>query len=110
MPSSFLVDDLGNYVLADPQSDLDYSITCWIEGVIFVSAIWTITPAGPTVHDPSINGSPVTIDGIQYATGKVATAWITGLELGKEYVVTVEGTFSGGQVDQRSFRIRCQQL
>lgn len=109
MPTAFLTDEHGDYVEADPDSDLDYSITSWLEGLNFVTAVWTITPAITAVpYDPTINVAPVTIGGVVYAAGKVATAWIKNLAAGQEYKVNVRGTFTNNRIDDYSFRIRCK--
>lgn len=108
MPTIFKEDDLGPYVEADPDSDLDYSITTWLEGLIFLSAVWTIIPdVAGSIHDQSINVGPVTIDGKPYAIGEVASAWIKGLTAGQEYKIRIRGTFTGNRIDDRTFRIKC---
>lgn len=108
MPTAFKSDDLGPYIDADPDSDLEYSITCWLEGVIFTNLSWSISPAVTNVpYNPQINPAPVVIDGVTYNTGKIASCWIKSLEAGKEYVVTLHATFSGNRIDDRSFRIKC---
>lgn len=110
MTTAFKTDDLGPYVEADPNSDLDYSITCWLEGVSFESLNWIISPEVPGVpYNPQINAAPVEIDGVSYSAGKVASCWIKGLQEGLEYLVTLQATFTGGRKDDRSFRVKCLQ-
>lgn len=111
MASAFKKDEIGDYIEADPGSDLDYSVTTWLEGLSFVSATWVITPnVAGSPYNESVNVAPVTIDGVQYAVGKVASAWIKGLTAGVEYLVEVKAVFTGNRKDERSFRIRCRNL
>jgi hypothetical protein len=97
------------FVYADPDSDMDYSISCWVAGVIFTNVVWSISPnVVGALYNQTINNAPVTIDGVDYASGKIATSWIKGLTSGIDYTVTVHATFSGGQVDDRSFIVKCR--
>ena len=110
MTSAFIQDELGALIYADPESDLDYSITSWLEGLIFLSAAWSISPtgSGEVIYNDSINVGDVVIDGVTYAAGKVASTWIKGLNEGVEYTVTLHATFTGNRIDDRTFRIRCK--
>lgn len=110
MSSIFRLGDDGYYANADPNSDLDYGITCWMEGETFSSASWSISPSGspgPVLHDSEINAAAVTIDGTEYAIGKVASVWVSGPIAGETYTVTLEAVFSGGGRDRRSFQLIC---
>ena len=110
MPTAFLQDEFGAYIEADPGADIDYSVTCWVEGLIFTAATWEIVPTVASVpYNSQINAAPVTIDGVTYAIGKVASAWIKDLIAGVQYSVTVHATFTGGRKDDRTFRIKCKQ-
>jgi hypothetical protein len=110
MASAFQTDEHGPYVEVDPGADIDYSVTCWVEGLFFTDGTWEIVPNVAGVpYNAQINASPVTIDGVTYAAGKVASAWIKDLQIGVEYVVTLHATFTGGRKDDRSFRMKCRQ-
>lgn len=111
MPSAFKVDLAGPYIDADPGSDLDYSVSSWLEGLLFTAVIWSISPAVVNVpYNDQINASPVVIDGRTYAPGQIASAWIKDLQPGVTYEVNLAATFTGGRKDQRTFRIVCKQL
>lgn len=110
MSSIFRLGDDGYYANADPDSDLDYGITCWIEDQTFTSAAWSISPTGspgPTLHDSEINAVAITIDETEYAAGKVASIWVSGPIAGITYTVTLDAQFSGGGRDSRSFQLIC---
>jgi len=108
MSSAFLHDELGPYILADPVSDLDYSVTSWIDGLTFSNVVWELLPVvAGALHDPSINVAPVVLDGFTYAIGEVATTWVKNLVAGTTYNLTAHATFNGNRVDDRSFRIKC---
>lgn len=114
MPSIFRRDSsTGDYfAYHDPNADLIYGITTWIDGRIFVSGSWDISPAGSpaaSVHDSSINSIAVTIDGVVYAAGEVATVWATGLAEGVTYELRLHATFDDGQIDDRTVTLICAQ-
>lgn len=113
MPTAFQTDKNGRaIVVADPSSDLDYSISSWLEAAVFTAAAWTITPNVPgALHDPGINASPVVVDGVSYAAGMLATTWIDAslLAIGTEYRVNLHGTFTAGREDDRSFIVRLKE-
>lgn len=106
MKSEFKRDKDGFYALHDPGADIDYSWPSWIEGATFVSVTWSITGSG-TLHGAQINSAPVSVGGVDYAAGEVASVFVTGLTAGITYTVTARATFSGAQVDERSFRLVC---
>jgi hypothetical protein len=111
MPSSFIRLPGGfDSIYVDPESDLDYSIASWIEGVLFnASPTWAVAPSGPVLYNGSLNGAPVTIDGVTYAANELATIWIKGpMVAGIDYVVTAHATFAGGRIDDRSFTMKCK--
>jgi hypothetical protein len=107
--SAYKRDSLGYYVEADPASDLDYALVCWQDGQTFSAVAWSIALGGAVLHDPAVNSSPVTIDGVTYAVGMVATVWVKQMSVGQIYTVTCNATFSGGGRDERSFRIVCKE-
>lgn len=111
MTSIFKRNQDGLYAYHDPAGDLIYGVASWIEGQTFVSAQWSITDAGspsPNLHSGQINGATVTVDDVDYAAGEIASIWITGLTLNQTYTVRVNGLFSSGERDQRSFRLICR--
>ena len=113
MPSLFKFDRKKRPVApADPGSELDYSVSSWLEGLLFIEPTdWTIEPAVPGVpYSKGINPAPVVIDQVTYQAGQIAFAWVKDLQPGIEYTVTVKGTFTGGRKDERSFILQCQQL
>ena len=108
MPSIFQRDDDGLIAEHDPGARLDYAIPTWIEGETFSSVMWSIVGAGspgPLLEDDQINSVAVTKGGIEYAIGELASVFVSGVAEGDTVVVTCRGTFSGGQVDERSFRL-----
>jgi hypothetical protein len=108
MPSVFQQDDLGYWAKADPDSELDYSVVSWLEGLLFLDVAWSIAPAVAGVpYDEFINPVPVTIDGVEYAAGQVAGVWVKDLTVGVVYTLTAHATFTGNRIDDRSFRLRC---
>lgn len=110
MPSQFVKNDLGEDLIdVDPHSDQDYSITSWMEGLIFTAIDWEVAPTGPVLYNSQINAAPLTIGGVVYAIGKVASIWIKTLEAGKEYRVTLKATFTGNRKDDKSFILKCRQ-
>jgi len=110
MSSAFLEDTYGPYIEVDPDSDLDYSLTCWIEGVVFTAIAWELSPdIIGAVYNSQINNSPVVIDGISYDTGKVATAFVKTLVPGVTYILTLHATFTAGRKDDRSIRLICKE-
>jgi len=110
MPSQFIKNDLGeDMVVVDPDSDVDYTISCWMEGLFYTAIDWQISPSvGPVIYNFQINGAPVTINGVTYAAGKLASLWIKTLADGQEYRVTLKATFTGNRKDDKSFIIQCR--
>lgn len=110
MPTAFFRNENGeDVVLADPDSDLDYSVSTWLEGLLFIAGTsWLVSPAGPTLYNPQINITTITVDGVPYVAGKIASTWIKDLVAGKRYKVTLKGTFTGNRKDDRSFFIECR--
>lgn len=111
MTTLFRRNEQGLYAFQDPAADLDYAIPCWIEDATFVAVSWAITgaPSG-VVHSPQINGDVVTVDEVAYAAATLASVFVTGLASGTTYTVTAHAVFSGGQTDERSFRLICKDL
>ena len=115
MPSIFRRNAAGVYYTThDPDADLIYGITSWIEGRTFATALgactWAITESGspsPNLHNPVINAVPVVLDGVTYAIGEVATTWVTGLIAGVTYTLTLHATVDDGQRDDRSVSLVC---
>lgn len=111
MPSAFQVDHNGRrFIVADPDSDLDYSVSSWLEGLVFTAAEWSIEPVvAGALHSQSINGAPVVIDGVTWQAGELATTWIKSLAAGQDYDVKLRATFTGSRIDERTFRVLCRQ-
>lgn len=108
MPSAFKTDEFGPYIEADPESELDYSITTWLEDLLFTAIDWELSPpVAGALYQPLINTNPLVVDGKLYSIGQVASTWIKDLQAGQEYVVTLHATFTGDRKDDRSFRIKC---
>lgn len=111
MASQFKRDSTGYYAYHDPEGDLRYGFTCWLADRSFSSASWAISGGGspsPELHDAEINLVAMTIDGVSYAAGQVASVQARKLESGNTYTVTLHATFDDGQKDDRSFRLICQ--
>lgn len=112
MPSAFVIDNTEGLpaIECDPDSDLDYAITSWLEGMDFLSVVFAIDPTGPVIYNSQVNDAPMTIDGVDYAIGKLAMAWIRGpFTAGATYRVTISGTFTGNRKDDRSFLLKCKE-
>ena len=108
MSSAFLLDADGPWAKADPDSELDYSIVSWLEGLLFTAVTWSISPPVAGVpYDDFINVAPVVIDGKTYIIGQVAGTWVKDLVAGTTYTLTAHATFTGNRIDDRSFRLRC---
>lgn len=111
MPSIFKRDASGLYAYHDPAGDLIYGVESWLEDLTFTSADWAITDAGspsPSLHGKQINGVAVTVGGVTYAAGLIASTYITGLTVGQTYTVVINAVFSSGERDRRSFRLICR--
>jgi hypothetical protein len=110
MPSSFIKLPEGPLIYVDPDSDLDYIISAWIEGATFNgNPTFSITPAAPgSVYNISLNAGPVTIDGVTYVANTLVTFWMKLLTVNVDYTVTCHATFSGARVDDRSFTAKCR--
>lgn len=102
----------GFYAYQDPDAQANWSVASWIEGATFVSVQWLIEPddsPGPELYDDDINSEAVRIGGRNFGIGELASVFVRNLDEGETYVVTCRGTFSDGQVDDRSFRLICRQ-
>lgn len=108
MTTLFKRDVNGFYAYQDPDADLDYSVSSWIEGATFVTVNWTITGTG-SVHSAQINSQAVTVDEVDYDVGELASVFVSSLTAGETYTVNAHATFSGGQTDDRSFRLICRE-
>lgn len=106
--TAFKKDQYGNdYIVVDPDSVMDYSVATWVEGATFSTVVWTLDPAiAGAIYNESINGAQQTVDGTTYEIGELATAWIRYIPAGARHKVTLRATFSGGQIDDRSFYVR----
>jgi hypothetical protein len=111
MPSAFRIDKDGVPIIdADPDSELDYSITSWLEGLLFTGVDWELSPEVADVpYNDSINADAVTIDGVEYAAGEVATVWLKDLSAGQTYTLRCRATFTGSRIDDRTIKIRCRE-
>jgi hypothetical protein len=112
MPSDFRIDKDGVPIVdADPNSDLDYSVSSWLEGLLFTAVDWVVTPddGNVEVYNSQINAAPVVIDGVTYAIGQLASTWIRGMVVGTTYEIRLRGTFTGNRIDDRTFRVRCKE-
>ena len=87
---------MANRYLKDPQAHLDYAVdwSPWLDGDTIASVAWTV-PAGLTLESQS-------------HTATVATAWLSGGEVGVTYTVVCEVTTAAGRVDDRTLVIECK--
>lgn len=67
-----------------------------LQGAIIVTVEWTITPADELVKESS-NEAAVTIAGIDYEQGTVATIWLSGGTVDKDYSLLCVITTSDGR-------------
>lgn len=95
--NGFKNDINGKWIEKDPNAFLDYSVNWanWLEGAeTIVTSTW-YAPTGITKSNESeLNG--------------VATVWLAGGTVGKEYTIVNRITTSNGRQDERSFRVRIQ--
>lgn len=86
------------YFVKDPDAKLDYAVdwSVWLaDGETIVTSDWVV-PDGLAEDSASFDDDS-------------ATVWLTGGTAGTEYVVTNRITTGAGRIDDRSFRIRCQE-
>lgn len=81
------------FLLQDPNDIIRYGFN-WEGFGALESAIFTITPSGPTVVDVG-------------DTGNIANCEVSGLEFGKTYSVTCVATLESSEVVQQSMTILC---
>lgn len=111
MTSIFRRNMNGLFAYTDPAGNLIWSVASWIENATFVTARWLIDDVGspsPAMTGPQINAATVTVDEVDYAAGEIASTFISGLSLGRDYVVTIDATFSTGERDVRRFTLYCR--
>jgi len=110
---SFRRDATGVWILADPDSDLDYGVALkdWLtDGETIADAEW-IVPAEIGTHDELINVDPlIDRNDITHPAGTVALVWLrpdTAL-VGADYLITCRFTTTSTppRIDDRSFRLR----
>jgi hypothetical protein len=96
MPTAFLKDELGYYILKDPQAVLDYEVkwTEWLDGDTIQTSTFTVA-AGLTKDS-------------QTAGTDTATVWLSGGTLGETYLVVNRVVTAGGRQDDREFRVVMQ--
>lgn len=90
---------MTSYRLIDQSDDLDYTedFSDWLDsGVTIDSAVWTIYPTGPTLHD-------------QMDTDTASTIFVSGCTRGVVYKLSCEITTTAQtlQVSERSIELRC---
>lgn len=114
--TAFRRDALGDWIFADPDSDLDYGIALkdWLAtGETIASAVWTV-PVGVTKHDEFINVTPI-VDacGVTHPAGTVALVFLrpSAAVVGQDYEIRCRFTTTSTppRVDDRSFRLRIAQ-
>ena len=103
--SGFRTDRIGSYIDKDPESYLDYSMdwSDWMEtGDVIDSSVWDIQTLTPDL-------SPLTTDANTFNPAtSLATIWIRGGSVSKNYTVTNTITTNNGLVAARYFRIFVQ--
>ena len=79
----------------DPDSVLDYSIdwSAWLDTDAISVSTWSVSPAG---------GSTALDVDSDSATTTVATVWLSGGDVGQDYIVTNHITTAAGREDDRS--------
>ena len=78
--TGFESDTLGDYIIKDPDADLDYALdwSAWLDGDTINTATWTVG-AGLTKHDETVSGD-------------IATVWLKGGNAGqKDHLAGVAG-------------------
>jgi hypothetical protein len=91
--SSFVYDELGPYILKDPNAVLDYRFD-WVE--------WL---NGDTISVSTISAVNGTIAS-QSNTTSTATAWISGGVAGQVITVTSHITTAAGRQEDRTVRLK----
>lgn len=91
----------------DPQAVLDYGFLWldWLEAAEAISSHTITAEAGITVNSSSVNGSPITIDGVEHKTGSVVTVWLAGGTDGIAYIVACRIVTTFGRTDERSIKV-----
>lgn len=98
--TGFRTDNIGSYIVKDPDSYLDYSIdwSDWLNsGDGILSSTWTIQ----AITD---DANPITTDN-NLTTTSSATVWLSGGTTGNNYRITNTITTAAGLTDERYFRI-----
>jgi len=93
--TGFETDAQGDYIIKDPDADLDYAMdwTEWLAGDGISTATWTVD-AGLTNHN-------------QGKVGAITTIWLSGGTLGATYWVScrIVSTNAIPRTEDRSFRV-----
>jgi len=80
------------FLLHDPDDSIRYSIDFADWGTVS-SAVWSVTPVGPTVTDEG-------------EATNIATASLADVEFGKTYELTCKATLSSSEIVSKSITIR----
>jgi len=91
--SSFVYDELGPYIIKDPEAVLDYRFDWveWLNGDTITAATVTVT-----------NGTKAS----QTFTNTTVTAWISGGVAGQVISVNCHITTAAGRQDDRTVRLK----
>lgn len=95
--TGFNKDEKGQWIAKDPAAVLDYSMdwSTWLEADETISqSTWSV-PTGITSPDET-------------NTTTIATVWLAGGVVGREYTITNLIVTTSGRQDERSFRVRIQ--
>lgn len=95
--TGFKKDEKGQWIEKDPAAVLDYSMdwSSWLETSETITQSTWSTPPGVAVTNETNSTT-------------IATVWLSGGVVGREYVITNLILTSSGRQDERSFRIRIQ--
>lgn len=97
--TGFDTDSQGDFIVKDPDADLDYAIDWadWLAGDAINTATWTVD-TGLTKHN-------------QVVTGTITTVWLSGGNAGQVYWVSCRIVTSNviPRTEDRSFRVKVAQ-
>lgn len=97
--TGFESDTLGDYIIKDPDADLDYAMdwSAWLDGDTINAATWTVG-AGLTKHDEAVSGD-------------ITTVWLKGGNAGQTYWVSCRIVTANviPRTEDRSFRVMVRQ-
>lgn len=99
--TGYKTDNIGSYIVKDPDSTLDYSVDWgeWlVEGDTLTNSTWTIQTI-------SGDASPMTQTTSAVQSSGKATVWLTAGTAGNNYRITNTIETAAGLTDERYFRI-----